>query len=64
MRPRAAKLSGAVQATIGERLRAMYDQMVKDQLPDRHCELLEHLQENKAATGMGLSPTRGTAAGP
>lgn len=44
-----AKLSRDVQARLGQQLRAMYDEVVNEGVPDRFTELLNRLDtdENK-----------------
>jgi len=46
---KAAKLSREVQARLGQQLRAMYDEVVSQGVPDRFTELLNRLDsdENK-----------------
>jgi Anti-sigma factor NepR len=46
---KAAKLSRDVQARLGQQLRAMYDDVVSQGVPDRFAELLNQLDadENK-----------------
>ncbi len=43
---RAAKLDRDVQLKIGERLRAVYDDIVKQGVPDRFVDLLSRLDKN------------------
>ena len=40
-----AKLDGGVQARIGDQLRAMYDELMQQPVPDRLKNLLDRLQE-------------------
>ena len=42
-----AKLSRDVQARLGQQLRAMYDDVVGQGVPDRFTELLNGLEEDK-----------------
>lgn len=41
-------LNAEIQARIGHQLRAMYDDVVKQGVPDRFAELLKMLDENEA----------------
>lgn len=41
-----AKLSREVQARLGQQLRAMYDDVVSQGVPDRFAELLNRLNGN------------------
>jgi hypothetical protein len=43
---RSAKLSRDVQARLGQQLRAMYDDVVSQGVPDRFTELLNRLNGN------------------
>ena len=45
--PRPAELDRDIQQKIGEGLRAMYDDIVKQGVPDRFAELLSKLDETK-----------------
>lgn len=40
------KLSREIQARLGQQLRAMYDDVVEQGVPDRFTELLNRLDEN------------------
>jgi hypothetical protein len=42
-----AKLSRDVQARLGQQLRAMYDDVVSQGVPDRFTELLNRLEADK-----------------
>jgi len=42
-----AKLSRDVQAKLGQQLRAVYDDVVSQGVPDRFAELLSRLDDNK-----------------
>jgi len=41
-----AKLGREVQARLGQQLRAMYDEVVSQGVPDRFTELLKRLEGN------------------
>jgi predicted NAD-dependent protein-ADP-ribosyltransferase YbiA (DUF1768 family) len=41
-----AKLGREVQARLGQQLRAMYDDVVSQGVPDRFAELLNRLEDN------------------
>jgi Anti-sigma factor NepR len=41
-----AKLGREVQARLGQQLRAMYDEVVNQGVPERFTELLDHLDRN------------------
>jgi len=41
-----AKLGREVQARLGQQLRAMYDEVVNQGVPDRFVELLDRLERN------------------
>jgi hypothetical protein len=43
------RLSRDIQAKIGQQLRAGWDEVVKEGVPDRFAELLKRLDENKSA---------------
>jgi hypothetical protein len=43
------RLSRDIQAKIGQQLRAGWDEVVKEGVPDRFAELLKRLDENKGA---------------
>ena len=45
-RPR-GRLGRDVQGKIGQQLRAMYDDVVSQGVPDRFTEMLQHLDEQK-----------------
>lgn len=47
---RARKLDKAAQTAIGSRLRAYYDEVARESIPDRFVELLKQL-ENKDTGG-------------
>jgi hypothetical protein len=47
---RSRKLDKAAQTAIGSRLRAYYDEVARETIPDRFVELLKQL-ENKDAGG-------------
>jgi hypothetical protein len=42
-----AKLSREVQARLGQQLRAMYDEVVNQGVPDRFADLLNRLDNDK-----------------
>jgi hypothetical protein len=44
---RGGKLNPDVQGKIGQQLRAMYDDVVKEGVPDRFADLLRQLEEPK-----------------
>ena len=43
---KAGKLGRDVQARLGQQLRAMYDDVVNQGVPDRFSELLNRLEDN------------------
>ncbi len=43
-----AKLSREVQARLGQQLRAMYDDVVNQGVPDRFTELLNRINDNES----------------
>jgi hypothetical protein len=43
------RLSRDIQAKIGQQLRAGWDEVVKEGVPDRFAELLKRLDDNKGA---------------
>jgi hypothetical protein len=43
-----AKLEADLQAHIGRQLRAVYNEVVNEPVPDRFIKLLEELERNKA----------------
>jgi len=43
----AAKLDAAAEARIGSRLKAMYDEVVSEPVPDHLLELLQQLDDKK-----------------
>lgn len=46
-----AKLGREVQARLGQQLRAMYDEVVNQGVPDRFSELLNRLDGNESKEG-------------
>ena len=46
--PRGAILEADLQAHIGRQLRAVYDEVVNEAVPDRFLQLLEELERKKA----------------
>jgi hypothetical protein len=44
---RAGKLDKETQAKIGQQLRAMYDEVVRQGVPDRFAELLKQLEKRE-----------------
>jgi hypothetical protein len=42
-----AKLDGGSQKRIGDQLRAMYDELMQQPVPDRFKELLDQLDKNQ-----------------
>ncbi|HVZ53153.1 MAG TPA: NepR family anti-sigma factor [Pseudolabrys sp.] len=46
-----AKLGREVQARLGQQLRAMYDEVVSQGVPDRFSELLNRLDSNGSKEG-------------
>jgi hypothetical protein len=49
-KPRSGGLDRQVQAKIGQQLRAMYDDVVDQGVPDRFAELLKKLDGAQSAT--------------
>jgi hypothetical protein len=47
------RLGRDVQGKIGQQLRAMYDDVVNDGVPDRFAEMLRKLDENKEEKDKG-----------
>jgi hypothetical protein len=46
-----AKLGRDVQARLGQQLRAMYDEVVSQGVPDRFTDLLNRIDGNKSKEG-------------
>jgi hypothetical protein len=46
--PRGAILEADLQAHIGRQLRAVYDEVVNEAVPDRFLQLLEELERKKS----------------
>lgn len=46
-----AKLSREVQARLGQQLRAMYDEVLNQGVPDRFAELLNRIDRNGIKDG-------------
>jgi len=46
-----AKLGRDVQARLGQQLRAMYDDVVNQGVPDRFSELINRLESNEKKDG-------------
>jgi len=55
-------LNAEIQARIGHQLRAMYDDVVRQGVPDRFAELIRQLDSNDAAAAGGGSG--GSGGGP
>ena len=51
-------LNSEIQARIGHQLRAMYDDVVRQGVPDRFAELIRKLDE--PAAGAGVAKEEGT----
>jgi len=49
--PKPAKLGRDVQARLGQQLRAMYDEVVSQGVPDRFTDLLNRIDGNKPKEG-------------
>jgi Anti-sigma factor NepR len=45
--PKPAKLGREVQARLGQQLRAMYDDVVNQGVPDRFADLIKRIDGNK-----------------
>jgi hypothetical protein len=48
-KPKAVRLSPEIQGKIGQQLRAMYDDLVKEGVPDRLTDLMRQLDEQVLA---------------
>ena len=48
-KPKGVRLSPEIQGKIGQQLRAMYDDLVKEGVPDRLSDLLRQLDEQTIA---------------
>jgi hypothetical protein len=49
--PKPAKLSREVQARLGQQLRAMYDDVVNQGVPERFIELVKRIDGDKSKDG-------------
>lgn len=45
------RVDGSVQAAIGNRLRAYYDEVAREPVPERFLDLLKHLDEPESEKG-------------
>jgi hypothetical protein len=54
------RLSRDIQAKIGQQLRAGWDEVVKEGVPDRFAELLKRLDENKSEQSAKPDQKKGT----
>jgi hypothetical protein len=55
LRNRESDLSRDLKKGIGERLRATYENLVRQDLPARHVDLLQRLEPDKARPDTGLT---------
>jgi hypothetical protein len=53
------RLGRDVQSKIGQQLRAMYDNVVNEGVPDRFNEMLRQLDEQKGAAEETSKPEKG-----
>ncbi len=51
--PRSKKLDKSIQNAIGARLRAYYDEVAREEVPDRFVQLLRKLDEKESTDGEG-----------
>jgi hypothetical protein len=58
---KSARLDRDVQLKIGQQLRAMYDDLVSQGIPDRFVELLNHLDHKRNDPCPGVTSTAATA---
>ncbi len=63
-KPRTAKLGRDIQARIGEQLRAMYNGLVEQPVPDRFVELLKRLDSRQQGAKPEPDATRPPGAAP
>ena len=51
-------LNSEIQSRIGHQLRAMYDDVVRQGVPDRFADLIRQLDSQEAATQISGDPTK------
>jgi hypothetical protein len=56
-KPKGVRLSPEIQGKIGQQLRAMYDDLVKEGVPERLSDLLRQLDEQTIAASSGTQLT-------
>jgi hypothetical protein len=56
-----ARLGREVQTKIGQQLRAMYDDVVKQGVPDRFTDLLQQLDKGDKGDDAGAATDKGAA---
>lgn len=51
-------LNAEIQSRIGHQLRAMYDDVVRQGVPDRFADLIRQLDSQEAASQITAEPTK------